>query len=153
MIRRNSKKEFEEIVLVSACLIGIPCRYDGDSSFKESLLKELIGKIVVSVCPELMGGMGVPRVPFELPSLNYDKIFGGEEKIMNKEDEDITEKAINGCLKVLEVCKALGIEKAYLKENSPSCGVNQVYINGVKNKGMGICAYLLKKNDIIVIGE
>jgi len=140
-------------ILVSACLIGIPCRYNGDSAFKESLLKELAGKIIISLCPELMGGMGVPRVAFELPSLNYNKIFSGEEKIMNKENQDITNKVIEGCLKVLKICKSLNIKKAYLKENSPSCGVNRIYINGVKKRGMGICAYLLKKNGIIVIGE
>lgn len=142
----------KEIILVSACLIGVPCRYNGTSALNEKLLEELREEVILAICPEVISGLGIPRIPFELPSLNYEKIIEGKEKILNKDNKDITDSILKGLFEIIEIVKLMRVKKAYLKEKSPCCGVSYIYINGIKKNGMGIFTYLLTKNGIKVFG-
>lgn len=132
--------------VVSACLTGELCKYDGNSNFNErvaSLVHDGFGKVV---CPEVLGGLPIPRIPCEIQG----------DKVINKDGEDKTTEYVNGAMTVLELCNKYGIKNAILKEKSPSCGKNQVYdgtFTGTVIEGSGVTAALLKENGIKVYSE
>lgn len=132
--------------LVSGCLCGEKCRYDGQASISEKV-KELVdsGKALV-VCPEVMGGMSVPRLPCEIK----------DNRVINIENEDKTDYFNEGAKKVLALAKKYNIIKAILKEKSPSCGSHYIYdgsFNKTLIKGQGITTKLLRENGIQVISD
>ena len=102
-----------EKVLVSACLLGFPCRYDGKDKRSPELLKKLGGKEVIPVCPEVEGGLPTPREPATRE---------GDRVITNFTRRDVTAFFKVGALKALEKAKKGGVKRAYLKSKSPSCG-------------------------------
>jgi len=102
-----------EKVLVSACLLGLPCRYDGKDKRNPELLKKLGGKEVIPVCPEVEGGLPTPREPATRE---------GDRVITNFTRRDVTAFFKVGALKALEKAKKGGVKRAYLKSKSPSCG-------------------------------
>lgn len=102
-----------EKVLVSACLLGLPCRYDGKDKRSPELLKKLGGKEVIPVCPEVEGGLPTPREPATRE---------GDRVITNFTRRDVTAFFKVGALKALEKAKKGGVKRAYLKSKSPSCG-------------------------------
>ncbi len=139
-------KEHYYEYIVSACLCGEKTRYDGKISISEKV-KNLVdeGKAIM-VCPEVDGGLSVPRLPCE--------IKGG--RVLNVESEDMTDYFVDGAIKTLETAQKYGIKKAILKEKSPSCGSRLIY-DGTFSKtlipGEGITARLLRLNDIEVISD
>ena len=138
-------------LLISSCLLGIPCRYDGRSK-PVPLPKELTDNFeLIPVCPEVMGGLPTPRPPAEIVSRS-----AGAIKVVNSEGVDVTENYLAGAGKALEIAKANGCSCALLKEKSPSCSGGQVY-DGTFSKtltdGDGVTAALLKSNSIKVFGE
>lgn len=131
---------------VSACLCGVPCRYDGKSKTNTKALELYKSGEAVLVCPEQAGGLSIPRPPCE--------IIG--DKIISSAGDDFTEQYIKGSDKVLEICKKHGVKKALLKQNSPSCGTTHIYdgtFSGKLIEGEGITAKLLRENGIEVMGE
>lgn len=134
------------VYLVSGCLCGEKCRYDGQVFVLEKV-KELVdsGKALV-VCPEVMGGMSIPRLPCEIKN----------NKIINIDNEDKTNYFNDGAKKVLALAQKYNIKKAILKEKSPSCGSHYIY-DGNFNKslilGEGITTKLLRENGIQVISD
>jgi uncharacterized protein YbbK (DUF523 family) len=132
--------------IVSACLCGKKCRYDGKTMEVDGI-KKLVdeGKAIV-VCPEVMGGLSTPRLPCE--------IIGN--KVLNTNGEDKTSEFLNGAEKTLLTAVEHGIKKAILKEKSPSCGSNFVYdgsFNRTLIPGAGITSKLLVENGIQVISD
>jgi uncharacterized protein YbbK (DUF523 family) len=119
----------KEKVLVSACLLGINCRYDGKNKKNEKLLEELKNYEIVPICPEVEGGLPTPREPATRE---------GDKVITNFTRRDVTEFFKIGALKALSKAKQYNIKKAFLKSKSPSCGEK------------GITAELLKKHCIDV---
>lgn len=145
----------KEAILVSACLLGVNCRYDGGGGRSEEVLKLMERYHLIPVCPEQMGGMKTPRKPAEL---RKEKGPDGEEvrKVFNEAGEDVTEFFIRGAKEVLELAKLYGCTRAVLKERSPSCGCGIVYdgtFSGKRVPGNGITAKLLLANNITVLGE
>lgn len=136
-----------EKILVSACLLGENTRYDGKNN-KCDVITEINKYFdIVPFCPEVEGGLPTPRVPSEI-------IASG--RVKNKEGEDVSKFFDDGANKALAICKYLGISLAILKENSPSCGSNQVYNGHFNNrlvKGEGITTKLLRSKGITVINE
>ncbi|MBE6562814.1 MAG: DUF523 domain-containing protein [Ruminococcaceae bacterium] len=135
-----------EKIIVSACLLGVSCRYDGKSVPREKVIALMNKYILIPVCAEVLGGLATPRVPSE--------IVGG--KVINKEGVDVTENYLRGAKEVLRLCKLYGVKKAILKEKSPSCGVNLIYdgtFSGTLKNGHGICADLLSRNGIEIFSE
>lgn len=133
-------------LLISACLLGMPCRYDGAAKpCREAIrLKQVFD--VVPICPEQMGGLPTPRVPAERCS----------ELVITKDGRDVTKAFAEGAKKALELAKAHGCKAAVLKERSPSCGCGKIYdgtFTGTLTDGDGITAKLLKEAGIEVIGE
>ncbi|MDD5901426.1 MAG: DUF523 domain-containing protein [Lachnospiraceae bacterium] len=135
-------------VLVSLCLLGTFCRYNGERKAEEGVLSLLKREDVtlIPVCPEQLGGLSTPRLPSEQR----------EGKVFDKSGAEQTEAFENGAKEVLRLAKLYGCEAAILKERSPSCGSKVIYdgtFQGVRISGDGVCAGLLKTNGIPVFGE
>ena len=133
-------------ILISACLLGVNCSYDGTSK-TISVLEELMSKhTLIPVCPEQLGGLSTPRIPSEIKG---DFIF-------NKDGIDVTKKFVKGAEETLKIVKLYNCKYAILKERSPSCGNKKIYDGTFSSTiidGDGITAKLLKQNGVIVIGE
>ena len=135
-------------VLVSACLLGVNCRYNGvpeeDVAVKALLAGEDI--TLIPVCPEQMGGLPTPRTPSERKG----------DGVVSSEGEDRTEAFTRGGEEALRLAKLYGCKAALLKERSPSCGNKEVYdgsFTGTLVSGEGVTAELLRKNGVKVFGE
>lgn len=135
-----------ERILISACLLGVSCRYDGESKPAEEIEKLLEKYELVPVCAEIMGGLPTPRVPAEIVS----------GKVLTKEGRDVTAEYEKGAAEVLRLAKLFGCKKALLKEKSPSCGSGIIHngkFDGGLVPGFGKTAELLLLNKIEVFGE
>lgn len=141
--------------LISACLCGVNCKYNGLNNYNEICEKLLASGKVILVCPEQLGGLPTPRIPSEIIGNSLD-ILDGKGEVVNKEGSDVTAQFIKGAKETLDIAKKLNIKTAILKDGSPSCGVNYIYdgnFSGTKIKGMGVTAQLLKESLIDVISE
>ena len=134
-----------EIILVSACILGLKTRYDGGES--KVKFNPPADCIPIPICPEQMGGLPTPRPKMTLLN-TAEEILKGEGKAINTEGKDVTQNLIRGAEEVLKIAKMLNIKKAILKDGSPSCGVMHTNINWERVKGKGITALLLEKNGI-----
>lgn len=133
-------------ILVSACLLGVSCRYDGIGKEYKEITALLNQHVLIPICPEQLGGMETPRPPAE-------RI---DEFVMSREGQDVTAYYKRGAEQVLKLAKLYDCQYAILKERSPSCGAGQIYdgnFNGTLIEGDGVTAELLKKHGIQVIGE
>ena len=132
-------------ILISACLLGVCCRYDGASKAHPLVLALAERHTLVPVCPEQLGGLPTPRPPAERRD---GRVVTGSG--------DVTEQYRRGAEETLKLCQLLGCEAAVLKERSPSCGHGQIYdgtFSGVLTVGDGVTAELLTAHDIPVYGE
>ncbi len=154
------------LLLVSACLVGIPCRYDGGSCSHDQLQALAAQGDVLPFCPEVAGGLPTPRPPAEirggdggdvLPLVPGPKDQGeGRARVVNIEGKDVTAEFLAGAQKALRVTHRWDIKEAVLKARSPSCGVGQIYdgsFSGRLAEGDGVTAALLKREGIIVKSE
>lgn len=139
-----------EKLLVSGCLLGIPCRYDGKAKQNEKVCALRENWDVIPVCPETMGGLKAPREPAE------QRVIDGCRKVVSKDGQDVTASFEKGAKMVLELALKNQCRFAVLKENSPSCGCDCIYdgtFTGRKIPGVGITAELLMDHGIVVVGE
>lgn len=136
----------KEAVLISECLLGLRCRYDGDSK-QNALISALAEKYyLVPVCPEQLGGLPTPRDPSE--------IIGG--RVVSCAGRDVTEQYSRGAAEALRLARLFGCKKAVLKERSPSCGFGKIYdgsFSGRLTDGNGVAAALLAANGFEIFGE
>ena len=135
-------------ILVSACLLGICCRYDGRGNPDDAVLSLLNRDDItlIPVCPEQLGGLSTPRIPSERRG----------ERVVNRAGEDVTSQFIRGAEEALRIAKLYGCQVAVLKERSPSCGCGKVYdgtFSGKLTDGDGVTAELLRREGIKVYGE
>lgn len=133
-------------ILISACLLGVNCRYNATGKMIPEL-EELISKhLLIPICPEQLGGLSTPRSPAEIRG----------ESVINKDSVDLTAEFIRGAEETLKLAKIYNCKFAILKERSPSCGSGKIY-DGTFSKtivdGDGFTAKLLKENGIKIIGE
>ena len=135
-----------EPILISACLLGAACRYDGGSNPVFSV-EALMGRCqLVPVCPEQLGGLPTPREPAE-------RTEGG---VVTKTGADVSAQFQRGAEQALHLARLYGCKAAVLKERSPSCGSGNIYdgtFSGCLTPGDGVTAALLKENGITVYGE
>ena len=142
--------------LISACLCGVNCKYNGLNNLNDKCLELLRKGEALLVCPEQLGGLNTPRIPSEILGNAKDIIELNKGKVINKEGKDVTKEFLKGAKETLKIAKEANIKKAILKESSPSCGRNFVYdgsFTGNKIKGKGITTYLLEKEGIEIISE
>ncbi|MCH5198929.1 MAG: DUF523 domain-containing protein [Oscillospiraceae bacterium] len=133
-------------ILVSACLLGCNCRYDGKSCLNENIIALKKKHTLIPVCPEQLGGLETPRSPSERQG----------DKVIMKTGEDVTAEYMRGAQETLRLANLFNIKKAILKANSPSCGKGIIYdgsFSGQKCSGNGVTAELFMKNGITVCSE
>lgn len=133
-------------LLVSACLLGCACRYDGGSKPCQEVLALQEAYHLVPVCPEQLGGLPTPRPASERKG----------NRVVNEQGEDVTRQYGRGALEALRIARLLHCETAVLKERSPSCGTGHIYdgtFTGTLVEGDGTTAELLEAYGIEVLGE
>ena len=131
-------------IMVSACLLGDNVKYNGGNNRHDKVLEYIKGHEVVPVCPEMLGGLPVPRAPGEI----QDGI------VRNEDGTSVDYEYRTGAAKALEIAESERIDMAILQSRSPSCGVNQIYdgsFTGRKIKGMGVFARLLSEKGYKVV--
>lgn len=134
------------MILVSACLLGHNCKYNGGNNDDPAVHKFLEGKDFCVFCPERSGGLPAPRQPSEIQG----------DKVLSKTGEDVTEEFRAGAEKTLAFCQRNHVTHAVLKARSPSCGVHAVYDGTFSDSvvpGMGVTARLLAENGIALMDE
>lgn len=143
------------MVLVSACLLGRPTRYDGRHSLDEPLARELQGRRVLALCPEVASGLGVPRAPARYvearPGSEGSDLLAGRTRIVNAEGRDVSREFIGGARAVAARALAAGVRRAYLKDRSPSCGYDPRGVNPQGGVRLGVLAALLIEAGVEVI--
>jgi len=139
--------------IVSACLVGINCRFDGKNKLDGHLLEVLKRGELLPVCPEQLGGLPTPRIPAKIVEGDGDDVLNGKTKVINQKNEDVTENYVRGATEVLKIVKSLNIKEAILESKSPSCGSGKLYDGASDSslKGDGVLTALLKRNGIHVI--
>ena len=140
-------------VLVSACLIGLACRYDGQAKPAPSVAAHLVGRTVVPICPETAAGLGVPRAPFAFAHGEVERVIAEQRGLPNRDGRDVAPRLVPACRALTERATALGVREAILKERSPSCGVHQVYVGGRRVAGRGVLGALLARAGISLRSE
>ncbi|MFK3683666.1 DUF523 domain-containing protein [Pseudomonas sp. NPDC088890] len=144
-------------VLVSACLLGQPVRYDGRASGHPDLLQrwQAEGR-VVPLCPEVAGGLPTPRPPAEIPGGQGAQVLAGRARVIAVSGEDVSEAFLAGAQLALALVRRHGIRVAVLKSGSPSCGNRLTYdgsFRGVKVPGEGVTTALLRREGVLVFNE
>ena len=142
-----------EKILVSGCLAGLPCRYDGKAQPNEEAVKKVERGEAIICCPETMGGLPTPRIPAEIIGGDGNAVLDCRAKVVTAEGRDVTDEYIKGAEKALKIAQENGIHKAILKAKSPSCGCGIIYdgsFTGRKKAGDGVTAALLKRSGIQV---
>lgn len=133
-------------ILVSACLLGVRCRYDGKSKPHPAVERLMEQHTLIPVCGEILGGLPTPRVSAERQG----------ERVVTVDGRDVTAAYRRGAEEVLRLAKLYGCKAAILKERSPSCGSGRIYdgtFTGTLTDGWGVTAELLRDHGICVIGE
>ena len=133
-------------ILVSACLLGVPCRYDGTGVADARVLALASKRTMIPVCPEQLGGLPTPRPPAE----RHDT------RVLTRDERDVTAAFARGAQETLRLSKLFSCRIAILKSNSPSCGSGQIYDGcfcGRLIPGDGMTAELLKQEGLTVLSE
>ena len=133
-------------ILVSACLLGLPCRYDGRSVPSDEVIALKQKYNLIPVCPEIYGGLPTPRVPSERVG----------DKVIMRDGCDVTDNYKRGAEAALSLCEIYGIDLAILKAKSPSCGCGRIYdgsFSGTLTDGDGVTAELLLAHGVRVLTE
>ena len=136
-------------LLISACLLGVSCRYDGKTKpLDEKILNKLKEKHhLIPICPEIMGGLPTPRIPAEIAK---------DRHVLRRDSADITSEYEKGAHEALRLAEFFGCTTAILKARSPSCGRDVIYdgtFSDTLTEGDGITAELFRKNGIRIIRE
>lgn len=142
----NQIREEHMKIIVSACLLGKRCKYNGGDNYRQEVVDFCRGKEVIPVCPEIEAGMPCPRPPVEIV----------DGKVTDCHGKDVDKKYRKGVEKVLKEIGDTPVALAVLKSRSPTCGVHEIYdgtFTGRKIKGSGILAEALRNKGIPVIDE
>jgi uncharacterized protein YbbK (DUF523 family) len=145
-------------ILVSACLLGEPVRYNGsDLRVEDAILHKWSSDgRVIACCPEVCGGLPVPRPPAEIVGGDGAAVLDGKAAVVDREGKDVSRSFITGAEQALSLCRKHRIKTAILTENSPSCGHSMIYdgrFSGRKIPGAGVTAVLLEKNGVRVFNQ
>ncbi|RCX18403.1 uncharacterized protein YbbK (DUF523 family) [Anaerobacterium chartisolvens] len=144
------------MVIVSACLAGVKCKYNGKSNFNSEAEKLVKSGKAVPVCPEQMGGCPTPRLKAEILNGTGADVLDGKCIVVKENGENATQEFIKGAEEVLKIALLTGAKRAVLKSGSPSCGCGSIYdgsFSGNKIKGNGVTSELLIRNGIEVVSE
>ncbi|MDT2827776.1 MAG: DUF523 domain-containing protein [Enterococcus viikkiensis] len=134
---------------ISACLGGIACRYDGQSNTIPELLQLVDDGLAIMICPEVLGGLPVPRRPAEIQKGDGFDVWRNQSRVVDTDGEDVTELFKQGAVKAYNEIEKLQISGLILKERSPSCGSGLIYdgsFSGNRIAGVGVAtAYFIQQ--------
>ncbi len=139
-------------IMISACLLGINCRYDGGHSACSDLV-EFIGSVpFVPFCPEQLGGLSTPRLPATIKDGDGRDVLSGKARLINTANENVTDAFIKGAYEAYSLAKLSGASLAIMKDKSPSCGLKTPYCDKTasEDSGFGVCAALFISRGIRV---
>ncbi|MCG7380964.1 DUF523 domain-containing protein [Paenibacillus sp. ACRSA] len=142
--------------LVSSCLAGVACRYNGTASLDERIRELMEQDQAKMVCPELLGGFVTPREAAEIIGGTGKDVLNGTAKVIEKGGRDVTDLYIKGAYETLEWARKLAVSCVVLKEYSPSCGTQMIYDGSFDNhkvSGEGVTSALLRQEGFTVISE
>ncbi len=142
--------------IVSACLLGIKCRWDGKVKPCPKILELSKKENLIPVCPEQLGGLPTPRIAQEVQGCSGEDVLDGKGRVLNKKGEDVSLNFITGAEEVLKIARLFNIKEFIAKAKSPSCGCGMIYDGsffGKLAKGNGVTTALLKRNGIKIKTE
>ena len=138
-------------ILISSCLLGIECRYDGGHSRVEEFIKKVQEIHFIPICPEQLGGLSTPRAPSYIVRGDGKGVLSGHARVINSSGKDVTGAFIKGAEESLKLARLAGATKAILKNKSPSCGLNTPYCSSDTGYGLGVTAALFLSAGIKII--
>ena len=140
-------------ILISACLLGIRCRYDGGNSLNETAIKQMKMDELIPVCPEEAGGLPTPRPQAEIVGGDGDDVLNGKAEVMTVDGTNVRAAYLKGAHHALQMAQSHGATQVILKARSPSCGCGNIYdgtFSGTLTSGDGVTTALLKRHGITV---
>ncbi len=143
-------------ILVSACLAGCECRFDGSANTQDAIARLVAEGRAVTVCPEEDGGLGTLRPPAEIVGGDGHDVLTGRARVVTDGGEDVTDAYLEGARQALVAAQAAGARTAVLKARSPSCGKGLIYdgsFTRTRREGDGVTVALLQENGIEVVTE
>ena len=143
--------------IVSACLLGTKCAWDGKDRYRNKKVIELLRKeTLIPVCPEQLGGLATPREFQEIEKGSGDDVLDRKSRVKNKIGQDVTRQFIRGAKEALKIAGQYNVKEFMAKSRSPSCGCGLIYDGSFSKrliKGDGVTVALFKRNGIKVISE
>lgn len=155
MDKEETFKTSGETILVSACLLGLPTRYDGKAKRSQEVLDYLQRENLtpIPVCPEQLAGMTTPRDKTFFQSGDGRAVLAGNGEAVSENGRSMNAIFCRGAKMTREIARLSGCRRALLKEGSPSCGVHRVYLGEDKVAGVGVTSALLMNSDLDVMSE
>lgn len=144
------------MIMISGCLLGINCKYNGGNNLNPKIMSNLRGKPLIVVCPEAMGGLSIPRSPCEIQGGDGHDVLAGRARVVSYEGHDVTRYFLDGAFECLRLARLNDVKVAVLKKRSPSCGNGKIYdgtFSSVVVDGDGVTAALLKSHGIEILDE
>lgn len=142
-------------ILVSACLLGLPTRYDGKHKNNDRVCKHLREKGLqpIPVCPEQLAGLPTPRPKCWFDNGDGESLLAGLGRLVRSDGKEMNPDFIRGAEVTLQIARLTGCQTALFKEGSPSCGVGRIYQQQQSVAGQGVTTALLRRNGLRVYGE
>ncbi len=144
-------------ILVSACLLGQPTRYNGQAlPIPFELRPWLESNRLIPFCPEIAGGLSVPRIPAEIVGGDGEDVLSGKARVVDAQGRDVTEAYLRGAHAACVLARQTGAQAAILKAHSPSCGSRCIYdgtFSGTLRTGCGVTTALLRRQGLVILNE
>jgi uncharacterized protein YbbK (DUF523 family) len=146
----------EETILISACLAGVACTYRGEAKTRDWAVRLVAEGRAVPVCPEVAGGLGIPRPEAEIVGGQGRDVLDGRARVVSVNGDDVTENYLRGARFASSAAARAGARLAVLKARSPSCGCGDIYdgsFGGVLKAGDGVTAAMLERDGVRVVND
>ncbi len=144
------------MIVISACLAGINCKYSGENNHDEKIMKLIENEKTILVCPEQLGGLTTPRDTCEIVGGTGEDVLNGNAKVMTSKGVEVTKQFINGAKEAFRIVDMYKATKAITKAQSPSCGNHKIYdgtFSGNFREGDGVFVTMLKEAGVEVTTE
>ncbi len=139
------------MILISACLLGVPCRYDGAAQPLRSFPPEFAGQALLPVCPEELGGLSTPRPAAEISEGDGAAVLAGDAQVLRADGTEVTEGFLRGAARTVKIAQQWGVRRACFKSKSPSCGAGRTHVGGEVADGWGVTAAALRQAGLEVV--
>lgn len=143
--------ERREHVLVSACLLGVECRYDGTAKAHGAALDLLARCACVPICPEQLGGLATPRPKSRLTGGDGRAVLAGRATVVADDGSDVTHAFLKGAEESVRLAELFGAKRAFMKQRSPSCAFGVVCVDGERTQGVGVTCAALRARGVDIV--